>query len=124
MISNTLRIGILIVALIIFISVIRLIIKNKMPVRYSLIWILSSLFLSFIAIFPKVFSKLANLVGFSVMSNLVIGIFIFILLMITMFLTVIVSNQRKKINLLIQELSITKRKIKWFSVKKELYKWK
>ena len=44
------------------------------------------------------------------MSNMVIAMFIFILLMITIMLTIIVSGQQKKITLLIQELSILKNK--------------
>jgi hypothetical protein len=43
---------------------------------------------------------------------MVIGLFIFILLMITIILTVIVSNQRDKITLLIQEVSILKERNK------------
>ena len=42
----------------------------------------------------------------------VIGVFIVILLFITMSLTVIVSSQKNKINVLIQEVSLLKEKIK------------
>ena len=43
--------------------------------------------------------------------NLVIGIIIGILLFLTMSLTIITSGQRKKITLLIQEVSMLKEKI-------------
>ena len=81
-----------------------------MPVKYSLVWIFSSLLILLIALIPNVFSWLSTILGFMTMSNMVIGIFIFILLMITIVLTVIVSGQRKKITLLIQEVSILKKR--------------
>ena len=43
---------------------------------------------------------------------MVIGVFIVILIFITMSLTVIVSTQKNKINLLIQEVSMLKQEIK------------
>ena len=45
------------------------------------------------------------------MSNMMVGIFIFLLLIITLELTIIVSSQRKKITTLIQEVSLLKEKI-------------
>jgi hypothetical protein len=49
--------------------------------------------------------------GFSTISNLVIGIILVILLFITIALTVIVSGQKEKIRILIQEVSILKEKV-------------
>ena len=54
----------------------------------------------------------ATKLGFQTISNLVVGVFIVILFFITISLTVIVSAQKKKITLLIQEVSILKEKIK------------
>ena len=51
------------------------------------------------------------------MSNLIIGIFIFILLMITISLTVITSGQKRKTTLLIQEVSMLKTKMEKFDEK-------
>ena len=64
-----------------------------------------------VAIFPSGLVFLANSLGFETMSNLVIGIIIGILLFLTMSLTIITSGQRKKITLLIQEVSMLKEKI-------------
>ena len=58
---------------------------------------------------PSDYSRwFATKLGFQTISNLVVGVFIVILFFITISLTVIVSAQKKKITLLIQEVSILK----------------
>lgn len=106
-----LRLGLIVIAIIMMVIISIILIKDRMPVRYSLIWVISSLLILLVGVVPGLFIFFANLLGFVTMSNLIIGIFIFILLMITFFLTVIASGQKKKITLLIQEVSILKEKI-------------
>ena len=50
--------------------------------------------------------------GFQTMSNMVIGIILVLLTFLTMALTIIVSGQKKKTTLLIQEISILKSEIR------------
>lgn len=106
--SISLRLGLVIVALVIMIIVLAQLKKRRIPVKYSLVWMLSSIIILLIAIVPRLFVAIAKYLGFVTMSNLVIAMFIFILLMISLTLTVIVSGQRKKITLLMQEVSILK----------------
>lgn len=73
---------------------------------------LGVLILLFLAIFPNALIKIANLVGFQTVSNMVIGVLLVILFFITMSLTVIVSAQKRKITLLVQEISLLKSEIK------------
>lgn len=110
--SISLRLGLIIVSLLLLIVVITILKKGRIPVKYSLFWISSAVVILLIGIIPNLFGIVANIFGFNTMSSLVIGMFIFILLMITIFLTVIVSGQKKKTTLLIQEISILKDKIK------------
>lgn len=106
--SISLRLGLIIVALVLLIVVLTQLKKRRIPVKYSLVWMLSSLIILLIAIVPGLFGIIAKYLGFMTMSNLVIAMFIFILLMISLTLTVIVSGQRKKITLLMQEVSMLK----------------
>lgn len=110
--STNLRIELIIVGILLLAIVIIILRKKQMPVKYSLAWMFSSLLILLIAVIPKVFEWISNKIGFITMSNMVIGLFIFILLMITIILTVIVSNQRDKITLLIQEVSMLKERTK------------
>ncbi len=106
--SISLRLGLVIVSLVLLIIVLLQLRKRRIPVKYSLVWMASSLIILSIAVVPGLFIKLAKCLGFVTMSNLVIAMFIFILLMISLTLTVIVSGQRKKITLLMQEVSMLK----------------
>lgn len=106
--SIHLRVGIIIVGLLIFVITLSTLKKDKMPVKYSLIWLFSSLLILALGLFPNILVSISKIIGFITMSNFVVGIFIFILLMITLFLTVIISKQEKKIVLLIQEISMLK----------------
>lgn len=107
-----LRLGVLIIALVLAVVVIRILHKGRIPVKYSLLWVLGVLILLFLAIFPNALIKIANLVGFQTVSNMVIGVLLVILFFITMSLTVIVSAQKRKITLLVQEISLLKSEIK------------
>lgn len=106
--SISLRLGLVIVSLVLLIVVLLQLRKRRIPVKYSLVWMASSLIILLIAVVPGLFIVIAKYLGFVTMSNLVIAMFIFILLMISLTLTVIVSGQRKKITLLIQEVSTLK----------------
>ena len=79
---------------------------------YSLLWGIGVIILLFLAIWPNSLIVLANLVGFQTVSNMVIGVLLVILFFITMSLTVIVSAQKRKITLLVQEISLLKSEIK------------
>lgn len=106
-----LRIGLITIALLLLLIILWTLKKDCMPVKYSLIWVLSSMIIFLVGATPYVFVGFSKMLGFETMSNLIIGMFIFILLMITISLTVIASGQKKKITLLIQEVSILKEKI-------------
>lgn len=106
--SIKLRIALLIFSIIWFIIILYSIRKNKLPIKYSLIWILAIFVIVLISVVPFILEYFAKLFGFLTMSSLVIGIMITILLGITLILTIIISHQKKQITLLIQEVSMLK----------------
>ena len=107
-----LRLSILIIALILAAVILRVLHKDMIPVKYSLLWWIAILILVVLALWPDFFLFFVNLLRFQTTSNMAIGVFIVILIFITMSLTVIVSSQKNKINLLIQEVSMLKQEIK------------
>ena len=110
--SISLRIAVILVAIILILITLMSVKKERMPVKYSLIWLFSGFIILFVGLVPSTITIISNLLGFENMSNMVIGLFIFVLLLITMALTIIVSKQKKIITLLIQEISILKEKNK------------
>ncbi len=107
----SLRCGLVLVSLILLIIIFIILKKGRIPVKYSLIWIFASIIILLLGLIPNLFWSISKFIGFVTMSNMIIGIFIFVLLLITLSLTVIVSGQKKKNTLLIQEISILKQKM-------------
>lgn len=106
-----LRLAVLVVTLILAFAIYKILSKRIIPVKYSFLWWLAIIVLLMLVIFPDVLIWFAYQLGFQTISNLVVGVFIVILFFITISLTVIVSAQKRKITLLIQEVSILKGKI-------------
>ena len=86
--------------------------KGRIPEKYSLLWYFFALLILLVAVFPNLFGFISTKLGFQAMSNLIIGVLIAILLLLTMALTVMIAGQKKKTTLLIQELSILKQEVK------------
>ncbi len=93
----------------IIIFIIRLIAKEKVNVKYAIIWLIMFTLLIVFTLIPGFLVFLTKLLGFQTASNMVLSIIIAVLVMINIFNTVINSEQDKKIRLLIQEVSILKK---------------
>lgn len=106
--NNTLRIVLIIFCIIWIIGLFHLIKKNKLPIKYSLIWFFPILILLILIIFPSVILFFTELLGIVSSSNMIIGVILTLLLIITLILTLIIANLKRKVNLLIQEVSILK----------------
>lgn len=100
-----------IVALIIFLITFYLLRQGRIPVKFAILWLFVSIVLFIVCLLPNLLVMLAQYMGFQTMSNMVIGILIFILFMMSIALTVIVSGQKSRITLLIQEISILKKEL-------------
>lgn len=109
--SMHLRFFIFLIAIFIIIISLQILRKGRIPVKYSLLWFVSALLILLTAVFPGFLGLISSLIGFQTISNMIIGIFIIILLFITCMLTIIISGQKEKNTLLIQELSILKNEI-------------
>ena len=92
------------------IAILNLVRQNKLTMKYALLWLGLSLLTITALIWPGLLNELSSLLGFISMSNMLFLIAIFVLIMICVSLSVIVSNQTKKIILLIQEVSLLKSK--------------
>ncbi|MGN0973218.1 MAG: DUF2304 domain-containing protein [Bacilli bacterium] len=110
MMNNTLRIILSVFCFIWIVCLLHLIRKNKLPIKYSLIWFFPIIIILLLIIFPKVIVFFSKILGIVSSNNMIIGIILTLLLLITLLLTLIIANLKRKINLLIQEVSILKDK--------------
>ena len=71
--SLNLRFGLLVTSFLLLLIVLHFTIKGKIPIKYSLVWLLSILILLSTAIVPNILVIISKLIGFVTMSNMIIG---------------------------------------------------
>lgn len=99
---------------IVFISLLLIIIlyllrQSRISIKYSIMWIFMILVAFIVLIIPNLLTIISKFLGFELVSNMVLCIFIVILLLISIALTVMITDQKKKITRLIQEVGILKK---------------
>lgn len=109
--SNSLITGLLLVGILLLVIVTFILRKGRIPMKFALVWYVPAIAIIVLAIFPEVFVSLASMFGFQTISNLIAGFLFVILFLIIIALTVIIAGQTTKINLLIQEISLLKKRI-------------
>ena len=107
-----LKVSIFLVVIFLFLYLIHSLKKDKIPVKYSVIWFFSGLVLLIVALFPNFMTSIAKILGFKILSNMLLFLLVGLLIMITMSLTIIVSSQKKQIKNLTQEISLLKSEVK------------
>lgn len=98
--------------LFLIVMVIYLLKKDRITIKYSIVWLLPSFILLIFTLIPGFLSFTTKLLGFQTASNMVFALLIALLLMISIVLTVIVSRQKNQIRVLIQEVSLLKEKMR------------
>ena len=106
--SNSLSIALIIFAIVWFIILIIAVRQEKISIKYSLVWFLAALMMLFVGVFPGVMNWVNGIFHFALISNLVIGVLITLLMVITFVLTLFTTKQQKQIDSLIQDVSILK----------------
>ncbi len=110
--SKTIIISLIVFSFIWLIIILRDVRKGNISIKYSLIWLLMAIILLLVGVFPSFMEFVAESFGFTTISNLVIGIILTLLLLITLVLTHIVTKQKNQIRELTQEVALIKEKIK------------
>ena len=93
-------------------TILYLVRKRRVSIKYSLVWLFPCFVLIIFTLWPGFMVSITKLVGFQTASNMVITALVCFLLIINLALTLIVTNQKDKIRLLIQEVSIIKSELK------------
>ncbi|MCH5166320.1 MAG: DUF2304 domain-containing protein [Erysipelotrichales bacterium] len=114
--SRTLLLFAIIIFIIVMLNFIK---KDNVSIKYSLIWLISSLIVIVLILIPNCLEWMSHLLGFELISNMIFVIAILILFAICFSFTVIVTRETRKIRLLIQEISILKAKVESLEKKQE-----
>ena len=93
--------------------------KQKLLVRYSIIWLFSAAVLALFAVFPYIVLVLRDLTKIVTPSNLIFMMAIAFLLLISLCLTSIVSGLSEKIKKLAQQNALLERRVRELEEKHE-----
>ncbi len=104
--SLHLRIAMIVLAVVVMVIIFRSVNKKHMRMQYSLVWIIISIALLLLAIFPVFAQWLCFLFGIETPSNLIFLLGILALLLLNFTQTGIVSKQAEQIKTLTQALSL------------------
>ena len=111
MITGNLRLVVIVFILFLFLLIVYLLRKRKLLTKFAIVWFLAIMVMLLTVLLPDVMKYIANLIGFELLSNMLLCIFIAILLFITLALTIMVSSNKRRITLLIEEVSILKKEL-------------
>lgn len=109
--SLKLRIAFILIVLVFIFIILREIKKKKINITFSLFWLIIGGMLILAVAVPNLIETISKLIGFETPSNMLFVISIFVAFYSIFSLTLIVSQIHKKNVILIQEVSILKKKV-------------
>ena len=109
--SSGLRIGLLIASLIAISFVLYFVIKKKLNIKYSIVWILWALLSLIMSIFPKTFYEFSHILGIEMPVNGVFLIMIGLLYGLTFYVYIMISKHNKEIIDLTYEIASLKKQL-------------
>lgn len=112
MIPVRLKVVILIAIVLFFIVVLALLKRNRLQLRYTLLWMFCTFLLLLLALFPQIMTQIGNFVGIQTTMNTLYFFLIGFLIILNLSLTSIVSIQKKEIKTLDQNIALNERRIR------------
>lgn len=97
---------------------IELVRRNRLPEKYSLLWLFFSVVLIFLAAWPKLVEAIAFLLDIKYAPSLLFLVGLVFLIMYCLSMTISISKQGDRIIKLTQELAILKERIKALEAEK------
>jgi len=85
--------------------------KGKLAFKYSLLWLFSGVIMLILSLFPRLLIKFASLCGFAVVSNAIFAMVLFLLIILQVYMTTVISDFSLKIKKLTQELAIANKRL-------------
>ena len=107
--SKVLQLSLLLGSIAVLIFVIKNVIKNKINIRYAVIWIIWGISMVIISAFPTIIYKLSYLIGIETPSNAVFLVMMFLLYCLTFYIYFIISRHNEDIINLDYEIAVLKK---------------
>lgn len=104
--SIFLRIILVVISMLSMLNILKRVRRFKLQIEYSIFWIIFSILLILVAIFPQSMFALAELMGIQSPANMVFLFVIFVLLIKTFNLTLEISQLQYKLQELVQKIAL------------------
>lgn len=110
--SDVLQLLAIVLCLLFLVYVVRLVAKERLLLKYSLLWLLLAVVVLVVACFPRISYWLSGLLGFITPSNFIFFVGLFCLMAIALSLSVIVSRQTLRIKDLTQRIALLEHELR------------
>lgn len=114
-----LRNGLVLVSLLVLILIIITVVKRKLNIRYSFVWIVWAFVSLLMAIFPESFYSIADFLGIEIPVNAVFLIMAALLYFLTFYVYIMISKHNEEIIQITYENSLLKKEIENLKKKNE-----
>lgn len=108
--SIYLRIILVVISMLSMLNILKRVRKSKLQIEYSIFWIVFSILLILVAVFPQPMFVLAQILGIQSPANIVFLFVIFILLIKLFNMTIEVSQLQYKQQELVQKIALDENK--------------
>ncbi len=112
MITQRLQWFAIIVGILFLVMMIELIRKNRVALKYALLWLLSGVLMLLFAIFPQLLDRMARMIGIYSPVNALFAVLLSCGLVLMISFSVIMSGNKKAIVRLTQEISLMENRIR------------
>ena len=112
MITQRLQWFAIVVGILFLVMMIELIRKNRVALKYALLWLFSGILLLLLAIFPQLLDSMARMIGIYSPVNALFAVLLCCGLVLMISFSVIMSGNKKAIVRLTQEMSLLENRIR------------
>lgn len=107
----SLKLVLIVITLIYIFLILKSIKKKKLQMSFSLFWLITGILLIIALVIPNLVENISKTLGFEVPANMIFCLTIFVSFYLIFSLTVALSKENKKNTLLIQEVSLLKKRV-------------
>lgn len=109
--QTSLKIALIIIVLIYIFFILKAVKRKNMRIGYLIFWSITGIILIISLLIPNLVENISSFLGFEMPINMIFSVAIFILLYLIYDLTTLISKEQNKNVMLIQELSMLKKRV-------------
>ena len=107
----SLKLVLIVITLIYILLILKSIKKKKLQMSFSLFWLITGILLIIALVIPNLVENISKTLGFEIPANMLFCLTIFVSFYLIFNLTGALSKENKKNTLLIQEVSLLKKRV-------------